>query len=59
MSLLQQIIEKQHNEELRLAARHAIVKLGVDRNVRDAYFYGLIFAAIANEIGRASCRERV
>lgn len=49
MSLLQQIIEKQHNEKLRLAARHAIVKLGVDRNVRDAYFYGLIFAAIAND----------
>lgn len=49
MSLLQQIIEKQRNEALRLAARHAIVKLGVDRNVRDAYFYGLIFAAIAND----------
>lgn len=28
---------------------HPLCKLGVDRNVRTAYFYGLVFAALAND----------
>ena len=49
MSLLKRNKDKQLAEEKKLAARHAIVKLGVDRNVRDAYFLGLVFAAVAND----------
>ena len=49
MSLLKRNKDKQLAEEKKLAARHAIVKMGVDRNVRDAYFQGLVFAAIAND----------
>ena len=49
MSLLKRNKDKQLAEEKKFAARHAIVKMGVDRNVRDAYFQGLAFAAIAND----------
>lgn len=49
MSLLKRNKDKQLAEEKKLAARHAIVKIGVDRNVRDAYFLGLAFAALAND----------
>ena len=43
MSLLKRNKDKQLAAEKKLAARHAIVKIGVDRNVRDAYFQGLGF----------------
>ena len=49
MSLLKRNKDKQLAAEKKLAARHAIVKMGVDRNVRDAYFQGLVFAAVAND----------
>ena len=49
MSLLKRTKDKQLAAEKKLAARHAIVKLGVDRNVRDADFLGLVFAAVAND----------
>ena len=49
MSLLKRNKDKQLAAEKKLAARHAIVKMCVDRNVRDAYFQGLVFAAIAND----------
>lgn len=49
MSLLRRNKDKQLAAEKKLAARHAIVKMGVDRNVRDAYFHGLVFAAVAND----------
>ena len=62
MSLLKRNKDKQLAAEKKLAARHAIVKMGVDRNVRDAYFQGLVFAAVANddqidESERARLRE--
>lgn len=38
MSLLKQNKDKQLAAETWLSARHAIVKMRVDRNVRDAYF---------------------
>ena len=49
MSLLKRNRDKQLAAEKKLAARHAVVKMGVDRNVRDAYFQGLVFAAVAND----------
>ena len=49
MSLLKRNKDKQLAAEMKLMARHAIVKMGVDRNVRDAYFQGLVFAAVAND----------
>lgn len=49
MSLLKRNKDKQLAAEKKLAARHAIVKMGADRNVRDAYFQGLVFAAVAND----------
>lgn len=49
MSLLKRNKDKQLAAEKKLAARHAIVKMDVDRNVRDAYFQGLVFAAVAND----------
>ena len=49
MSLLKRNKDKQLAAEKKLAARHEIVKMGVDRNVRDAYFQGLVFAAVAND----------
>ena len=49
MSLLKRNKDKQLAAEKKLAARHAIVKMGVDRNVRDAYFQGLVFASVAND----------
>ena len=49
MSLLKRFKDKQLASEKELAARHTIVKMGVDRNVRDAYFQGLVFAAVAND----------
>ena len=49
MSLLKRNKDKQLAAEKKLAARHAIVKMSVDRNVRDAYFQGLVFAAVAND----------
>ena len=49
MSLLSRNKDKQLAAEKKLAAQHAIVKMGVDRNVREAYFQGLVFAAVAND----------
>ena len=49
MSLLRRNKDKQLAAEKKLAARHAIVKMGVDRDVRDVYFHGLVFAAVAND----------
>lgn len=49
MSLLKRNKDKQLAAEKKLAARHAIVKMGCERNVRDAYFQGLVFAAVAND----------
>ena len=49
MSLLKRNKDKQLAAEKKLAAQHAIVKMGVDRNVREAYFQGLVFAAVAND----------
>ena len=49
MSLLRRNKDKQLAAEKKLAAQHEIVKMGVDRNVRDAYFHGLVFAAVAND----------
>ena len=31
------------------AKKHLLVKMGVDRNVREAYLYGLVFAGLAND----------
>lgn len=49
MSLLKRNKDKHLAAEKRLAARHTIVKMGCERNVRDAYFQGLVFAAVAND----------
>lgn len=49
MSLLKRNKDKQLSIARELAAQHAIVKIGADRNVRDAYFHGLVFAAVAND----------
>ena len=49
MSLLKRNKNKRLAAERKFAARHAIVKMGADRNVRDAYFQGLAFAAVAND----------
>lgn len=49
MSLLKRNKDKQIAAEKKLAARHTLVKMGVDRSVRDAYFQGVVFAAVAND----------
>lgn len=48
-SLLKRNKDKKLVAEKNLAAQHAIVKMGADRNVREAYFQGLVFAAVAND----------
>ena len=36
-------------KKLRDMAVHPLVRAGLNRDVRDAYFYGLVFAAIADD----------
>lgn len=49
MSLLKRDKEKRIAAAEKLAARHPVLNEGTDRNVRDAYFHGLVFAAVAND----------
>lgn len=49
MSLLKRDKKKKMAVAEKLAARHPIFKMSADRNVRDAYFHGLVFAAVAND----------
>lgn len=46
MSLLKRNKDKQLAAEKKLAARHEIVKMGVDQNARDALLQGLIHLSI-------------
>jgi len=41
--------KKRREAEERLIGSHPIVKMGVGRDVRDAYFQGLVFAAFADD----------
>ena len=49
MSLLKRVNDRKVAAKQAEEARHPIVKLGADRNVREAYFGGLAFAAVAND----------
>lgn len=57
MTLLKRVKEKQHGSVAETQVpnadaepeRHPILALGADRNVREAYFHGLVFAAFAND----------
>ena len=40
---------KRYEAEERLIGSHPLLKMGVERNVRDAYFQGLVFAAYADD----------
>lgn len=41
--------EKQRVNAEAEATRHLLVKMGADRNVREAYLYGLVFAGLSND----------
>ncbi len=49
MALLKRVNDRKVAAKQAEEARHPIVKLGADRNVREAYFGGLAFAAVAND----------
>lgn len=49
MSLLKREKEKKIAAAEKLAARHPVLNLEIDRNVRDAYIHGLVFTAVAND----------
>ncbi len=49
MALLKRVNDRKIAAKQAEEARHPIVKLGADRNVREAYFGGLAFAAVAND----------
>lgn len=49
MSMLSDWKEEAEAAKRKLEAQHPIAALEVDRNVRDAYFLGLVFAALAND----------
>ena len=40
--------KRKHDERMRELARHPLLKRGCDRNVRDAYFHGVVVAALAD-----------
>ena len=47
MSLLKKMKERVAEEKL--IGSHPLMKMNVERNVRDAYFQGLVFAAFADD----------
>ena len=47
MSLLKKMKERVAEEKL--IGSHPLMKMSVERNVRDAYFQGLVFAAFADD----------
>lgn len=49
MSMLSDWKEEAEAAKRKQEAQHPIAALEVDRNVRDAYFLGLVFAALAND----------
>lgn len=49
MSLLRRYQDKKKEIGAKQVSRHPVCEMGADRNVRDAYFHGLVFAAYAND----------
>jgi len=47
MSLLKKV--QKRSEERKFTGSHPILRMGLDRNVIDAYFTGLVFAAVADD----------
>ena len=47
MSLLEQL--KKNADEKEFAGKHPLLKMGVDRSVRDAYYDGIVLAAFADD----------
>ena len=46
---IEEAAQRAHDARVKELAIHPLVKAGGDRNVREAYFYGLAYAAICND----------
>lgn len=54
----QKVVEVERKRKEAEVRRHPLLKNGASRDVRDAYFLGLVFAAVANDEKLDSAEER-